>query len=133
MRTAAGWAVSELCRRPELVHREVHVELQEVVNPVGDWTASDQSRCGIGSDAKSIPIRACDSGKPIAWYGLDFAQSGLKLVASEAELHQIDAEVPEAVIICFGRELVHRRDGLSHDRVMLDAVDDPRGQVDSPV
>ena len=60
-------------------------------------------------------------------------QSGLELVASEAELHQIDAKVPEAVVICFSWELVHRRDGLSHDRVMLDAVDDPREQVDSPV
>ena len=52
---AAGWAVSEWCRRPGVVHHEVHVEHQEVVKPVGDWRASDQSVCDIEHDAKSIP------------------------------------------------------------------------------
>ena len=67
------------------------------------------------------------------WNGLNLSQSGLELIASEAELRQVDAEVPKTVVVCFGRELIHRRYGLSNYRVMLDTVNDPRKQVDSPM
>ena len=37
-----------------VVHREVHVDQQEVVDPVADWKASDRSKCDIEHGARRI-------------------------------------------------------------------------------
>ena len=74
-----------------------------------------------------------ESRKLIVGNRLNLAQSGLELIASEAELHQVHTKFTETVIVCFGRELIHRRYGLKNYRVMLDAVNNPRKQVDGPM
>ena len=64
---------------------------------------------------------------------LNLPQGGLELIANDAQLHQDDTKFTKMMVGFFRRELIHIWYWLKDDRMELDAVDNPRKQVDSPM